>query len=183
MQPIETMRQGNKVAKLYFDECPLNPRTEFDNLATIYYVSNRYLLGDKRTDEAEIDAITRDPNILWLPVQCYIHGGITMTAANRNPYPDPAWDSGQSGIVAISKDTLREEYHVKHVSPRIRRQAYEIMRNEVDEFAAYLEGDVYGVVVEQLANEDDDEGEETDSCWGFYGLDDARAEARLMLAG
>lgn len=41
-----------------------------------------------------------------------------------------------------------------------------------DEWNTYLDGDVYGFVVE------DAEGEELHSCWGFYGLDYCIGEAR-----
>ena len=32
----------------------------------------------------------------------------------------------------------------------------------------YLTGEVYGLVVEELVDEEDDEWNETDSCWDFY---------------
>jgi hypothetical protein len=52
-------------------------------------------------------------------------------------------------------------------------------------FGAYMFGDVYGVTVEKLiSNGDDDaEWEEIDSCWGFYGYDDERSGLAEFVCG
>lgn len=52
---------------------------------------------------------------------------------------------------------------------------------------AYKEGDVFGIAVEEVLDGDDPMDDdstwlERDSVWGFYGHDDAVAEARRMLA-
>ena len=42
------------------------------------------------------------------------------------------------------------------------------MEDEVHTYDMYLTGEVYGLIVEELVDEEDDEWNETDSCWGFY---------------
>ena len=40
-----------------------------------------------------------------------------------------------------------------------------MMQAEVEDYSNYINGSVYGYVLE------DNDGEELDSCWGFYGFD------------
>ena len=57
------------------------------------------------------------------------------------------------------------------------------LRGEVEAFDQYLRGDVYGVIVQRVKRDEDGDEvdtEELDSCWGFYGLDYAREEAKQM---
>jgi len=51
------------------------------------------------------------------------------------------------------------------------------LENAAHLFHAYMFGDVYGVTVERLVSngDDDAEWEEVESCWGFYGYDDERS--------
>ena len=42
------------------------------------------------------------------------------------------------------------------------------MEDEVHTYDMYLTGEVYGLIVEELVDEEDDEWNETDSCWDFY---------------
>lgn len=51
------------------------------------------------------------------------------------------------------------------------------LENAAHLFGAYMFGDVYGVTVERLVSngDDDAEWEEVESCWGFYGYDDERS--------
>lgn len=161
-------------ARIVIDEYPESPR-EWDNLTTIYYTSDRYTLGDKHVNADELNELVRDPHNLYMPVQCYIHSGVTMKAAWRNDYPDALWDSGCSGIVVLERKKLLREFGKKRVTKQLRARAYDIMRGEVETFSQYLEGDVYGIIIE------DADGEETDSCFGFYGYEYAQEEAKRML--
>jgi hypothetical protein len=176
MQPVETITKNGYTAKLYPDEMgtTANPRAEGDNATIIYYHSNHYTLGDKDVSRDTMLDIANDKQNIYLPVYAYIHSDIIMCAEWDNPYNDP-WDSGQSGIVVMSRADIRKEYGVKRITKKVLKQAYHLMQVEVEEFSQYLSGDVYGVVVE------DAEGEEVDSCWGFYGYNYAVEEANRML--
>ena len=52
-----------------------------------------------------------------------------------------------------------------------REQAARNLECEVEEYAAWATGDTWGYVIE------DENGDELDSCWGFYGMDYAKSEA------
>ena len=90
-----------------------------------------------------------------LSLYLYDHSGITM---NVGGFSCP-WDSGHVGIVFASHDRIREEYG--SLTPDTIGKAREVMKAEVGEYAAYLEGRVYGFTVES------DDGAADDSCWGF----------------
>lgn len=146
------------------DPDPLNPRTEYENAGTILYTSHRYLLGDKRVTADEIDAIAHDDNMIVLPVYAYIHGGVLLSTS---PFGDP-WDSGQCGIIYMTKETSKEWPNED--------AAKAALKSEVETFGAYLAGEVYGWVVK------DDCDEVIDSCWGYYRQEDAEQDAKQSLA-
>jgi hypothetical protein len=176
MEPAKTITKNGYTAKLYPDEMGItaNPRAEGDNATTIYYHSNHYTLGDKDVSHDAMLDIVNDKQNVYLPVYAYIHTNTVMCAAWDNPYDDP-WDSGQSGIVVMSRTDIREAFGVKRITKAIMDKAYSLMRSEVETFSQFLSGDVYGIVVS------DPDGGEIDSCWGFYGYEYAEEEAEQML--
>jgi len=110
----------------------------------------------------------------------YDHSGITMRCGSFN---DP-WDSGPVGYIYCSLEKARENWMapeatwdtlVKHSSGKqvtLREYTQQLLEGEVETYASYLEGDVYGYVVE------DEDGEHVDSCWGFFGYDYCIEEAK-----
>jgi hypothetical protein len=56
-----------------------------------------------------------------------------------------------------------------------RKQAYTCLESEIRTLDQYLRGEVYGIIIE------DQNGQQYDSCWGFYGYDYAKREAASML--
>jgi hypothetical protein len=58
---------------------------------------------------------------------------------------------------------------VRHYGKRA-EQVARYLTGEVETYAQYLEGRVYGFITE-IFNPTTDKWEEGDSCWGFYGQD------------
>lgn len=149
------------------DTDPQNPRTEWDNLGTILYTSSRYKLGDKRVSSGEIEEIVDDPEMICLPVYAYIHGGIALSCGGFSC----SWDSGQSGIIYISKERVREEFGDKPIE-----FVHNVLEAEIKTFGQYLSGEVYGYVVR------DGDGALLDSCYGYFGYDTAKVEGEEIHA-
>ena len=145
-----------KTLRIKLDQCPQNPRENYDHSSVILYSSHRYLLGDKRVEQGT--EVSHRDNIV-LPVYAFIHSGVAL---NTTGFSCP-WDSGQCGYIYEDKKAIREEFGVKRISPKLRKTIEDRMRAEVEEFSKYLNGEVYGFVIEN------EEGEEEDSCWGFFG--------------
>ena len=84
----------------------------------------------------------------------YDHSGITISTG-RFSCP---WDSGQVGWIYITKDKIEKEGWTPE-------QADKYLEGEVEVYDNYLTGEVYGFRIE------DADGEEIESCWGYYGND------------
>mgnify|MGYP006070635839 CR=1 FL=1 len=96
------------------------------------------------------------PYLVSLPLWLYDHSGITISCGDRvYPYND-RWDSGLVGWIVYARQ--------KDDGEDWRERAFDRMRAEVEEYDHYLTGEVYGFTLYE-------NGEETDSCWDFYGDD------------
>lgn len=157
------------------DMDPSNPRKEFNTLGTMVCVHRRYNLGDEehhkwfeqlvdesRSGEDVERALTRDHDAaIILPLYLYDHSGITMSTT---PFPC-RWDSGQVGFIYLTRAKIKEEFGWTRLTAKRRQQLTRYLEGEVELYDQYLRGDTYGFRIE------DDDGEEVDSCWGFYGED------------
>ncbi|GFD70986.1 hypothetical protein KUL113_04060 [Tenacibaculum sp. KUL113] len=108
-----------------------------------------------------------------LPLYLYDHSGITMNTSGFSC----SWDSGQVGFIYVSKERAREQYGFKRLTKERVQKVYDYLDSEVKTYASYLEGNVYGYVIEG--------GDIDDSCWGYVGPDGegwALSEALAILA-
>ncbi|WP_145949593.1 hypothetical protein [Paenibacillus sp. Y412MC10] len=67
--------------------------------------------------------------------------------------------------IYVSKEKIRKEYGVKRVTKEIRQTVLSVLKGEVATYDMYHRGEIFGFVIE------DKEGNQVDSCWGFYGSD------------
>lgn len=178
MNPVETIEHNGKTIEIYQDTDPINPR-ENDNADIMICFHNRYDLGDKHkynsNDFSGWDALKQQivkdyAPVAIKPLYLYDHSGITIST---NPF-NCRWDSGQIGFVLISRETALKENFSKRLTKKIKNWANRYIDASVKEYDQYLTGDVYGYIVK------DENGEETDSCWGFYGIDYTIEEAKRV---
>lgn len=147
-------------ARLVADEYYEMPESD---IVTIGYCG-RYTLGTKLCRLDELKAVEAS-DAIWLPVYAYVHSGQTISTT---PFSCP-WDSGQSGIAWISrKDAVSEWGEV------CEKKAKACIQGFIEEFDRGLTGDVYGYVIEN-------DGEEVESCWGFFGQGYAEEEMKAVL--
>lgn len=149
------------------DEDGMNPRTDFDNLGTMYCQHGQYDLGDKGAD----DPREMDEPMIQLPLYLLDHSGLWISTGDFN---DP-WDSGRVGIIYITLAKVRQEYSAKRVSAQLRARVLQYLEGEVETYNQYLTGDVYGYTITDPA------GEIVDSCWGYYGTEYVEQEMKSML--
>jgi len=190
IKPIEVIERNGKRAEIFYDEFPENPRRIYDNLGTMVCEHKRYDLGDHK--------ITLDPHSFesWneiedylkseykakiiLPLYLYDHSGITISTS---PF-QCAWDSGQVGFIFIDQDTCVKEFGEDYSREKI----VNLLKGEVEEYDAYLRGEMYGYRIlekarcphcnEVLDNYDDDELE---ASYGYVGLDNVREAVKYEL--
>jgi len=165
----EFTTESGLTLKVVVDSVPSSPRHD-DNLGTMVCFHNRYILGDVNDydlndysgwKEMEQAIIKNENPAILLPLYLYDHSGITIY---HTPF-SCRWDSVQVGFLFVSKETLRKEYSVKRITKKVKETAMQVLLGELETYDQYIRGYVYGFVLE------DAEGDEIDSCWGFYGDD------------
>lgn len=153
---------GKYTVKVVNDDDPLNPREDFDNFGEMVFFHRRYNLGDTHhhTPDSLKEYLEENKDtVLWLPVYMYDHSGITISTGS---FSCP-WDSGQLGVILVTREQALEEFGGKRLTKKIKEKAYNLLEGEVKVYDQYLRGDVYGFIVE------DSDGFHVDSCWGFFG--------------
>lgn len=146
-----------------------SPR-DWDNLGTMICFHNRYDLGDSHGyssddysswEQMEKDLIKKENTAVILPLYLYNHSRISIST---KPF-SCRWDSGQVGFILVSKEKALEEIGGKIVTAKLKQKIEKQLEGEVETYAQFLEGDVYGFCIE------DEDGNHIDSCYGFYGSD------------
>ncbi len=157
---VEKYEYKGYTIKVCQDEDAQAPN-EFDNTDT-------FLVYDHRDFTVKVDGY--DPGEIFeqcqerkkffydgyfvFPVYAYIHSGVSLSLG-RNTYPFTCnWDTSFKGFCLVKRSkgwTWTKE------------KAYKVAESIVEEWNNYLSGNVYGYVIE------DTDGENLESCWGFYG--------------
>jgi hypothetical protein len=174
MNAVEQFEVQGLTVKLYRDEDVESPRTDMDNLGTMITWHRNYRLGDEHEFEspAEFQTWAKANDVaLIIPLYLYDHSGITMRASgDGNPFHCP-WDSGQVGYTYITRTEILKEYGGSRLSKKKIEQARKLLVSEVETYDQFLTGDIYGYTIT------DADGNDVDSCWGFYGFEYAKQEA------
>lgn len=112
---------------------------------------------DKDMSDAELYSKIKEKGTVILDLYLYDHSGISMSCSSYVGRAHHAeWDSGRVGYIYTTKDKIEKEGWTKE-------QATKYLEGEVETYDDYLTGNVYGYRIE------DSEGEEKDSCWGYFG--------------
>lgn len=171
--------------KLVQDSDPIfNPRECFDNLGTMLCFHKRYSLGDpnrigiKTSDfesweDMEKYLYEMKDAVIVLPLYLYDHSSLAMSTRDFGD----RWDSGQVGFIYVSReDVLKAFNHKRNITRKLRELVTSCLQEEVNTYDKYIQGDVWGYVIL------DDEGEEVESSYGFYGEDSAKRDGEHALS-
>lgn len=102
----------------------------------------------------------RDDIAICLPLYLYDHSGVTISHGAFSC----KWDSGQVGWHYITKSSALANFNACGDFADIdEAKLHERLKAELKTYDDYLQGNVWGYVIE------DEEGDDVDSCWGFYG--------------
>jgi len=153
--------------KIEVDTDPINPITDWDMLGTFACFHRRYDLSNTKqfNDADDLQDFLKENENISLPLYLYEHSGITISCSNSSyPFND-RWDSGQVGIIFVTYENIKKEYNCKRITKKIRETVLRVLEGEVKTFDQYLTGEVFGFTIE------DQNGDQIDSCWGYYGYD------------
>lgn len=153
---------------------PRNPREDC-NLGNMICFHGRCSYGDRHKFSVEdCKRMEKSKDFISLPIYLYDHSGQTV---RTTPFSCP-WDSGQLGIITISKEDARKEYG--KLTKKTMETILSVLKAEVEEYDAYLRGDCIGF---EIIN--DKNGCAVESCWEMFGTeeDDAIEEAKSSIDG
>ena len=128
-----------------------SPRCEF-NLSLIIGFHKRYHIGDRHDIRADHydgwdsmqKALVRKYNVVVIhPLYMYDHGGVSLSTT---PFNCP-WDSGQVGFVVVTRESMMESGH-KRATKKVKEWLSEIIHSEIEEYNAYLNGEMWEVTYE-----------------------------------
>ena len=172
--------------KVEHDNDPMNPRTDWDNITTMYCVGKYSYLGDKNNyKSSDFDSweelknqIESDYNVLCIkPLYVYDHSGITISTSPFNCN----WDTSRVGWVIIDEKQLNSMCGKDF--ERGEEKLNLILDGEVKTYDEYLTGDVYKYEVYEI--ETCDKGHEhkvlLESCGSYYNEGDCRDEGESVL--
>lgn len=193
MDELERLTVNGYTVRIYPDLEPESPR-DWTHGAELALFHRRYdLPNDSGLTESDLDALgswqalaenlKAGGALAVLPVFMLDHSGLylkvgddlTERRAGSGVFlSDPqGWDSGQAGFAYVTPQNWADTQGTEWTGSEEQIQrAHDLIRSDVAEYAQYLEGDVYGYVIE------DAEGEHRDSLWGLFGYDYAVEEAR-----
>lgn len=180
---LDSKQVGNYTVNIVPDECPESPR-EWCNLGTIY--SNlRNINPDGHTmdeilkDDAEyiqdLRADFKRDNV-YFAIHMMNHSALSFSLASldakRNNYSGyyMGFDCCTMGVIAVSKDKIREEYGCKRITAAVMEKVKRVLAGELDDYEKYANGYVVGFEVV------DEDGDVVDSCYGYYDDEQAMDE-------
>ena len=144
---------------------------ENDNYFKIVVLHRRYTdpsKGECGSAPEEVAQWEKENAKDWhiLPLFMLDHSNTTYRAGKTNPFGNgdiARFDSGRVGIVAQRKDidgiiTSEEDF---------KKSA----KNNLETYTAWANGETFGYKIK------DENDQEDDSCWGYYGLDDVLSAA------
>ena len=181
---IDNFMYKEHMIRLFQDDTPDDPRS-WDNMGRMVCSHGRYNLGDEK-EKISFDNFNswnevaeylekEKGAVISLPLYLYDHSGLRMKVGSFSgllPQGHAEFDSGQVGFVYATAEDIKNTFQVKKITKSILKKATKNLEGEVETYDQYLSGDVYGYKVF------DKNGEETDSLWGIYGIDEAQSEAK-----
>ena len=189
MQSIESIDHKGYTIDVYPDDCVDSPR-EWDNLGTMATRHRDYKIGevelpqsyysDKLGDTLYIDSyegiveyLTDNYGELAIVKPLYLldHSGLWLSTG-RFVSDAQGWDTSYIGVIFITKEKVKKEYSVKRITKTLLNKIDSYLTSEVKTMSQYLSGDVRGYIVKNQ------EGEQIDSCWGYYEDKDAIDEGK-----
>ena len=152
-----------------------------DIVKITYNNNSRYTLGTEPVSAKEFSEIKKrvaKKELVGIHVWAYVHSGSMVRAADTNPF-SCQFDSGLSGIAYMTRESAIAEFSngSKRLTSKAKEMAIKYIIAVVDEFSAYLEGNVWDVIAT------DDDGNFIDSIYSIVGYENAEKEVDIMING
>lgn len=184
MDTIDSFTHKGHTVEIAYDE--FRDENPFDecNLGTFVAFHKRYKLGTTQDayknenynswSELEKDIIKNENPVVILPVFMYDHSGLSFKIGSFQgmlPQGHAEFDSGQVGYIFVSREKAVKEYGCKRFSKKQVEIITNVLKGELEEYTAWVNGQIYGYHIE------DDAGECIDSCGGYTDMNTLREDA------
>lgn len=178
-QPIQTEEFLGCTIEIYPDECPVTPR-DWANYTTIHAYHPEYNLADHDDDKE----LNREPDweefiqgaqdikdiLHWKPLYLKrFRRGPKLKAVSKNSNFNTS--SKMAGFAIVLAETAEKLGGMN----KDWKEWDQIIDDEIEVYSKYLRGDVEGYKVV------DSDGEEMDSCWGYFDRDHLLDTARAII--
>ena len=199
-EAIFTQSKDGCTLSIYQDDYADTPRKHSEPLGKMISFHKRYDLGDKHDYQTPNEFLEDVANELYpdfdkhfekleygalrnlisktaviLPLYFYDHSVQSISTESfigRAVHAE--WDSGLVGEVFCSHEDVKKAFG--HVTPQTIEWTKHALKMEVAEYDSWLRGECYGYMLT------DENGDEIDSCWGFYGdLDKVKEQMKDYL--
>ena len=188
----ERFRYAGCTVRIIRDDCPINPREDYDHLGKMILFPSRHY---REQNEWKISENVRDfdsalRSLAWhatksdaMEDELIVSMNHVFRCVNKHYVVIPVFRNDRMGDVFGSGDSVAEGdegcdglilFPVADL-PREgldREQAVKNLEWEIEQYSCFCTNDVHGYVIE------DENGNELDSCWGFYGQDYAIESAK-----
>lgn len=174
------------------DEYSENPRHEWDNFGVFIMAHKNYMFADKGKDFKDAESLNQDVKdnaVIALPVYMYDHSGITISTNSFNCQ----WDSGQIGFIYATAQAIRGNYNDIVLEGKTNAEITEYIKNPPNELWRRLQAKILKLLKAEIRTLDqyvvgdiwhyniENNGEDVDSCGGFYGYDTCLEEAKITV--
>lgn len=186
--------KGYKI-KIRQDEYYESPNDWGDENLFLVYDHKQFTVKRKGFEPQDIyeSGLAYEKNYWILPVEAYIHSGVSLSLFSGTKLC--RWDSSVSGYILASKKEFKNLETAKTAAEGLIKTWNQYLSGEIWGYIIEKSNTVYSISKEKfdrllfendlstLESEFDieDEWEEVDSCWGFYGQDAAIDEAKLVI--
>lgn len=157
-QDIRRTDEGKvQIAYLSYEECP---EYEFEDGVEFKEFTTQIARDEFYGQMAILHGVSR-----VFIVEHYEHSGHHYSLVGEGNYPDRQFDVRPSVVLVVPDDATEPREYAQGI---------------LDEYNAYLAGEVYGVVVETF--EPDGTPVDCDAVWGYIGTEYALEEMKAMAA-
>lgn len=169
---VEIVKKGKHFYAFYLvqDESPSSPNEWGNedafivNYHQLFWVEKNSIITEGEIKDWYLgNKIPQEEVYEIFKLSAHIHSGVWLSLQKNFSCDPGGWDTSHVGAVLVSKKQWGD--HEKRV---------EVAQAIVDEWNMYLSGDVYGIVQEKFDNKK--RILDCESCWGFYGHENAKAE-------
>ena len=163
-------------ARIVRDPDPEFDWDDYQEIFQMYTWHRRYQLGPEHDyTRDEVRELFDNDRYYFFDLYMYEHGNIALSLSPFSCH----WDSGVVGYIVASKDDLQTQFGFDLQDEDVVSKVKDFLESHLDECTSYINGEVYGVVVETRKRGDCEccsrafEWERYDDCYGFFGVDPA----------